>query len=125
MQIFTEEQVVKFESAWLSHNKHHEYDKEDELSDSEYLDYKIWEDMNWKDLYKKHLPNTLVARGDNPNIIFHGGCLSCISQRNNGIERCKGCTYFRFDHSKPNLFIPGEKSATMSGDDFLKLLGGL
>ena len=63
-------------------------------------------------------------RGNNPNIIFHGGCLGCISQRNHGIDRCKGCQYFRFNHSKPNLHIEGEEADTMSGDDFKRLIGG-
>ena len=47
-----------------------------------------------------------------------------ISQRYHGIDRCKGCQYFRFNHSEPNLHIEGEEADTMNGDDFKRLLGG-
>jgi hypothetical protein len=43
-----------------------------------------------------------VVRG---NIIFHGGCLVCKSQKINGVDRCRGCMYFRADWKKPNLRI--------------------
>lgn len=38
-------------------------------------------------------------------IIYHGGCLSCISQEKYGIERCNGCQYRRANWSLPNLQI--------------------
>ena len=68
----------------------------------------------------------MLIRGSSPNIIFHGGCLGCISQRNHGIDRCKGCQYFRFNHGhiKPNLHIEGEEAAIINADDFKRLLGG-
>ena len=46
---------------------------------------------------------------DNPEsrkrIIYHGGCISCVSQSENGIGRCVGCKYFTADWSKPDLSI--------------------
>ena len=114
----------KFEQIWVAENVHNRYGASDSLRDSDYIDYHIWEDQNSTKMYKKHLPNTMVMRGSNPNIIFHGGCLGCISQRNHGIDRCKGCQYFRFNHSKPNLHIKGEEAAIINADDFKRLLGG-
>lgn len=116
--------AVEFERIWVAENVHSRYRASDSLTDSDYIDYHIWEDQNSSKMYKKHLPNTMGMRGNNPNIIFHGGCLGCISQRNHGIDRCKGCQYFRFNHSKPNLHIEGEEADTMSGDDFKRLIGG-
>lgn len=114
----------KFEGIWVAENGNSRYGASDSLRDSDYIDYHIWEDQNSNEMYKKHLPNTMVIRGSNPNIIFHGGCLGCISQRNHGIDRCKGCKYFRANWSNPNLYIEGEESAKMNGDDFKRLLGG-
>jgi hypothetical protein len=75
-------------------------------------------------MFKKHLPCTIVFRGRHPNIIFHGGCLGCLSQRNHGIDRCMGCQYFKGNCSKPNLRIEGEEASTLSGEDFKRMLGG-
>ena len=119
MKLFNEE---KFERIWVSRNKDGKYGEDKKLTDTEYIDYHIWEDQNYEQLYKKHLPNITLIRGINPNIIFHGGCLGCLSQRKHGIERCEGCQYFKADWSKPNLFIEGEDSAKMGGDDFKNLL---
>lgn len=113
----------EFEQIWVAENVHNKYRAIDSLGDSDYIDYHIWEDQNSSEMYRKHLPNAMVIRGNNPNIIFHGSCLGCISQRNHGIDRCKGCRYFRFDRSKPNLRIEGEEAATMNGDDLKRLLG--
>ena len=55
---------------------------------------------------------------ESANVVFHGGCLGCISQRIHGIDRCKGCQYFKGNWSKPNLHIEGEEASTMSEDDF-------
>jgi hypothetical protein len=114
----------KFEEIWVAENVNSRYGASDSLRDSDYIDYHIWEDQNSNEMYKKHLPNTMVIRGSNPNIIFHGGCLGCISQRNHGIDRCKGCKYFRANWSNPNLRIEGEEADTISGDDFKRLIGG-
>lgn len=113
-----------FERIWIAKNVNDEYSAPQVLNADEYLDYKLWEDMNIETMYKKHLPNTRLFRGKNPNIIFHGGCLGCVSQRLHGFERCKGCQYFRYSWDKENLHIKGEDSAKLSGDDFRKLLGG-
>lgn len=37
--------------------------------------------------------------------LFHGGCIRCKSQDIHGISRCKGCLYFKFNHSLPDLSI--------------------
>lgn len=116
--------ATEFEKIWIDKNKNDNYNAADSLNDDEYLDYKLWDDMNTEAMYKKHLPNTLLFRGKNPNIIFHGGCLGCMSQRLHGLERCKGCMYFRFNGCNTNLYIKGEESAKMSGDDLKRLLGG-
>ena len=117
--------ATEFESIWISENVYDSYGCSKTLKDDDYIDYLMWVDMNSDKMFKKHLPDTLVIRGKNPNIIFHGGCLGCISQRNHGIDRCKGCQYFKANWYKPNLFIKGEKSATIDSqedfDDLFKL----
>jgi len=44
---------------------------------------------------------------DNPSLrtrmIFHGGCLSCTSQKAYGIGRCLDCQYIEADWSKRDL----------------------
>jgi hypothetical protein len=40
--------------------------------------------------------------------IFHGGCIGCISQEINGVERCTGCQYFNAEWNKPDLRIENE-----------------
>lgn len=110
----------EFEGIWIAEEVNGIYAASDSLRDNDYIDYYIWKDQNSNEMYKKHLPNTTVFRGSNPNIIFHGGCLGCASQRNHGIDRCKGCKYFRLNNSKPNLHIEGEEAATMNGDNFKK-----
>jgi len=114
----------EFEKVWIAKVVSNDYKATDCLNDDDYLDYKLWEDINAKLLYKKHLPNTMVFRGENPNIIFNGGCLGCLSQRINGFERCKGCQYFRCQWSNPDLHIKGEDAAKMDADEFRRLLGG-
>ena len=114
----------KFEEIWVAENVNSMYGASDSLRDNDYIDYRIWEHENSSKMYKKHLPNITVMRGNNPNIIFHGGCLGCNSQRNHGIGRCKGCQYFRANWNNPNLHIEGEESAKMNDEDFKRLLGG-
>ena len=116
--------VDKFEEIWVAENVNGKYGVRNSLRDNDYIDYHIWEDQNSSEMYKKHLPNTRVFRGSNPNIIFHGGCLGCISQRNHGIDRCKGCQYFKGYRDKPKLYIEGEEADSMDEDDFKRLLGG-
>ncbi len=104
----------KFEQIWVAEKIDGRYGDSDSLRDNDYIDYHIWKDQNSSKMYKKYLPDAKVIRGNNPNIIFHGGCLGCLSQRNHGIDRCKGCKYFRFDGSKPNLHIEGEQAYTIT-----------
>ena len=118
---FTKEE--EFERAWIRDHIFDDYSLYDSFNDDDYLDYKIWEDNNNKKMYSKYQPKVRVYIGKNANIIFHGGCLGCLSQRIHGIDRCKGCKYFRADWNKPNLFIEGEKAATMSQKDFDDLMG--
>ena len=115
--------AADFERIWIVKNVNDKYSAPQVLNDDEYLDYKLWEDMNLETMYKKHLPNARVFIGKNTNIIFHGGCLGCMSQRLHGFERCKGCRYFRCNWGKENLHINGEDSAKLSVDDFKRLLG--
>jgi hypothetical protein len=112
----------KFEKIWVDENVNDNYNATSLLNDDEYLDYNLWEDMNTERLFSKYKSDTFVISGKNPNIIFHGGCLGCASQRIHGLERCKGCKYFRANWSKPDLSISGEWSATIDGDDLKNLL---
>jgi hypothetical protein len=113
-----------FELIWVAKNVNDDYNAADCLNDDEYLDYKLWEDINTETMYKKRLPNTHLFRGKNPNIIFHGGCLGCMSQRLHGLERCKGCRYFRRKSGSQDLRINGEEAAKMDANELRRLLGG-
>lgn len=98
----------EFEKIWIAENVNHQCGISSQLSDDDCIDYYIWQEINGSTMYKKHLPTTKVISGENPNIIFHGGCLGCLSQRKHGISRCKGCRYFPTKKwSYPNLFIEG------------------
>lgn len=65
----------------------------------------VWVDHNEEDLYAKYAPEIILFKGYASNIVFHGSCLGCASQEIHGIDRCKNCTFFKFDPSKPNLSI--------------------
>lgn len=95
-----------FEKIWVEEYVNMKNDADKELGDDEYIEYKKWSQKNCKRNYEKHIPGTFLIQGNPPNTIFHGGCLGCISQRNYGIERCKGCRYFRWNMDKPYLRIP-------------------
>ena len=95
----------KFEEIWFSENVTNDWNVTHQLNDDEYLDYKIWCEMNRHALYKRHLPNAFLFSGDTFNVVFHGGCLGCTSQQLNGFERCMGCKYFRSNWDLPDLFI--------------------
>ena len=120
-RIMPDSDHLRFEKVWIDKNVN-DKDSYKELSDDDRISFKIWEDAYWREMYQKHLPNTNVFRGNNPNIIFHGGCLGCKSQRVHGIDRCKGCSYFKYGGQ--NLFIPGEDSHKLSAEDFKNLLLG-
>jgi len=76
-------------------------------NDNVHILYKMYSDFYFDILMKKHYPNIKVGRGVSDRIVFHGGCLECNSQNIHGVDRCKGCTYFKFDHDLPNLKIKG------------------
>lgn len=109
-----------FEELWKSSNR----ESIKRLSDDDYIDYYLWKDENEDEMFKKHRPNTIVIKGSNPNIIFHGGCLGCLSQRIYSIDRCRGCQYFKVEWDKPNLFIEGEEADKLSMKNVRDILGG-
>lgn len=113
---------AEFELIWYAKNVNRNYDAPRVLSDDDYLDYKLWEDMNSGKLFKKHLPQMHVFNGKNPNIIFHGSCVGCMSQRLRGFDRCIGCQFFRGNWCKEDLHIKGEESATISANELMKIL---
>ena len=113
--IFTDEENKKYADVWYDRNVNDNYKAEHQLPDSEYINYHIWEDINMERMYELHKPETTLWRGKNPNIIFHGGCLGCLSQKLHGINRCTGCQYFKADWNKPNLHIEGEEAARFPG----------
>lgn len=120
----------RFEQIWLQDMDYNNLENKLYAKDlcknaDDFIAYMIWESQNWERMYAKHKPNTMVLRGQNPNIIFHGGCLGCLSQRKHGIDRCKGCQYFGMNGwDSPNLFIEGEDSAKLGGDEFKNFLTG-
>lgn len=93
MKIFTKDQHNKFEQIWIAENKDTNYRIAKKLPDAEYIDYHIWEDINSAEMYKKYFPKAHVMRGNNPNIIFHGGCLGCLSQRAHILDLQKHLIY--------------------------------
>ena len=103
--IFTDEENKKYADVWYECNVKDNYNAERQLSNEDYINYHIWEDINCERMYKLHKPNTMVMRGVNSMIVFHGGCLSCKSQQWHGIDRCIGCQYFKADWNKPDLNI--------------------
>lgn len=103
--MFTDKENKRYADIWYAYNVDGDYGAERVLSDEEYISYHIWEDINCAKMYKLYKPDTTVFRSANPNIIFHGGCLGCKSQQSHGIDRCKGCQYFKADWKKPDLSI--------------------
>lgn len=124
VKLFSDHQEVAFEQVFIAEEVKGHYGASKSLSDDDRINYMIWLDANHDAMYAKHLPEVRVFRGNNPNIIFHGGCLGCLSQRSHGIDRCKGCMYFKFKSDKPNLRIQGEDATKMSGEDLVKFLKG-
>ncbi len=120
--MFTKQKEKHFESIFISHNKYHNYGVAKQLPDDDYIEYKIWLEFNEERMMKKHFPNTLLIKGETPNIIFHGGCLGCKSQRIHGIDRCKGCQYFKGEWKKPDLRIKGEECDKLTQSDLNDLL---
>jgi Fe-S cluster biogenesis protein NfuA len=115
----------EFEKMWVDKINHRfsgMCDSTGSLNDRQYIDYKVWEDTHYDAMYKKHFKNTKVFRGKNTNIIFHGGCLGCISQRQHGIDRCMGCSYFRYNNYQSDLSIKGEYADSFNQEDFKEFL---
>lgn len=97
-----------FKSIWIDKNVADNFRAHESLSDKEYVYYKVWCQMNDEHMYKTHLPNATVVSGSVnriDKIIFHGGCLNCVSQEITGVGRCLGCQYFRADWNKPDLNV--------------------
>ena len=107
-EITQEEREEAFEQIWVEEQSSRRHNRRrpsryDLLSDKDYIDYNIWEKEHSIRLYNKHCPEVAVIRGFNPNVVFHGGCLGCVSQKEHGIQRCTGCQYFRANWDKPDL----------------------
>ena len=115
MEVFTQTELELFEKVWVDVHIKHIYTAEAHLNDDRFIDYHIWEDKNYDLMWKKHSPGAAVIRGKNPNLIFHGACLGCKSQRLHGVDRCRKCCNFRGDQRLQDLFIPGENSDNGSG----------
>ena len=98
-----------FEKIWV--HDHCKFDKKDfkllnkTLDDDTYIEYNIWVKSNKDYLLEKYTPNVLSGHPAYSHIIFHAACLSCTSQKEHGIDRCRGCTSFKFDMDKPCLKI--------------------
>ena len=42
-------------------------------------------------------------------VIFHGGCVPCSSQEEQGVDRCVGCQFFDANWNLPDLSINRER----------------
>lgn len=118
------EEVKKeiFEQIWLAQRANDEYNLAVNLNDDDYINYQIWEKANNERLYEKHkklISETRIGA----DIVFHGRCVDCISQKIHGIERCKGCQYFKFIDGKPDLHIKCKKIKTITKEEIIDLLG--
>ena len=116
---------VDYEALWVKKNVDEDYSALKNLTDNQYIEYYKFDEENYESLMAKYKPNTRYIRGKNPNIIFHGGCLGCASQRLRGINRCKGCVFFRFDCSKKDKRIEGEECAVFTKEKAEKLFGDI
>jgi len=119
--MFPNDRKEAFKHFWIDTQN---YDKPmrciEFLSDDDYIEYKMYADAYRTEWLTEQYPNGIIISGNNPNIIFHCGCLGCKSQRLHGIDRCKGCCYFRGRGGK-SLFIEGEEADTIEDwDEFIK-----
>ena len=97
-----------FEALWIDENVNKNYRADNILTNRDYVLYNVWRQFNDQRLYKQYLPNTTVISGSmnrTDKIIFHGGCLTCISQSKHRVRRCFNCQYFRADWNKKDLSI--------------------
>lgn len=108
MSKYDSEDVEYFEYIWVQDNVFSDRIAEGRLDDDKYLAYKYWIVDNDALMFEKYLPETTVIKGKTSYLVFHGHCLGCASQKLFGIERCKGCFYFRWDMKKPDLSIDYE-----------------
>lgn len=98
--------IEKFLQLWKDREVHDNLDALGVLNDNDYIMYKMWEQIHQHDLFKEFLPNTTLfsgSAGRTDQLIFHGGCQSCNSQDIHGVNRCKGCLYFRWNWNKADL----------------------
>jgi hypothetical protein len=109
-----------FESLWIQSNIDGAYGIYKNLSDNDYIDYHLWEVLNEERLWGEHDADRLVIRDIHPNIIFHGGCLGCVSQSQHGVDRCKGCQYFKPNWNLPDLKIEGEQPDSIPKEELLE-----
>lgn len=52
---------------------------------------------------KEEQKELLYTHCRSKHINFHGTCVACTKQELNGLEYCKGCTYFSGDKSLPDI----------------------
>lgn len=94
-----------YEELWLDDNlSNHSPKYRSSVSDDLYIGYVRWENDNAERMNKKHRPNTTVIRGTHPNLIFHGGCIGCVTQLKQSVDQCKRCFYFRNDSKLQSKF---------------------
>jgi hypothetical protein len=106
-------QIELFTQIWISENVHDNYGVSKALDNEEYVEYVIWENKNYQELYNTYLPNRMVFTGFDGSdklVVFHGGCLYCTSQELFGIKRCYGCQYFKAEWMLPDLSINVNKN---------------
>lgn len=73
------------------------YDLVSSFSDNEYIEFCE---------YEKQEKEAMYGRGSSGgHIVFHGGCLRCKSQYIHGVDRCRGCCYFRAEWNKSDLSL--------------------
>ncbi len=75
------------------------------------INYGLYMFEKLKAMFNQPIPEPIVWGEDGEPIdytkpqVFHGGCLSCTSQRDHGVKRCNGCQYQKFNMNLPDLSI--------------------
>lgn len=62
--------------------------------------------FNLKDIIKAYelgKSHSKIEKED--KVIFHGGCINCVSQERFGLERCYGCQFQKPDWNLPDKSI--------------------
>ena len=101
----------KFMYVWIKENVERDYERRPKsiLNDNEYILYSCWRQVNDEWLYRHYTMRVVSgSMGRSDKLIFHGGCIGCISQEINNIDRCKGCQYFRANWNKKDLCLREE-----------------